>query len=509
MICIKKTNGILPAVLLAFMFSFTSASAVTSFISLKGRVTDPDIQQMPGGKTRLYAIVSECPFNGMILSGSANFKSKMIELQVGCNEPFTMTIPVQAKRVFMILRYEDTLLGRKWVNDNNNVYILEEGDDLQCVLSKNDVRFTGKGSARLNCQTDLHQAKFVLKNRTLLFNAGQFSAIYRKQKEGIDSAIKVQKAIINRYRSRVGREMAGILTANIYGLAYYSFLAGVRMTGSPEEYRAFISGKLYNDIRNFKGPDLPEEILAASPLYTDFLFERELTLTRLFNDNQLEANAEPRHIAAVYNRIKNGYSGIVKDKLLASFFLYWKARPAISGFLEEGLSLVRHDPYRSVLINISEQLRVGADFFPFELENTQGNMVRLSDLSEKVLIIDFWYTGCPGCANLKRAMEGVWQTYKDNPDVRFVSICIDKDKEQWKRSVLTHEYTEPEATNLYTGGSGKNHPIIKSLQIGAYPKMFIIKAGKVFSANPPWPSGADTGTGTTREFIDLMQKGLQ
>ncbi|PWG80670.1 TlpA family protein disulfide reductase [Pararcticibacter amylolyticus] len=509
MISIKRINRILLTVLPAFAFFVTHASAATPFISLKGRVADPEIQQMPGGKTRLYAIVSECPFNGMILSGSANFKSKMIELKVGFNEPFTMMIPLLARRMYMILRYEDNLLGRKWVNDNNNVYILENGDDLRCVLSKNDIRFTGKGSARLNCQTDLHQAKFILKDRTTLFNAGQFSAIYSKQKKGIDSAIKVQKAVINRYRSRIGREMADILTANIYGLAYNSFLAGVRMTGSVEEYSAFLASELYNDIRNFKGPVLPQSILAAAPLYTDFLFERELTLTRLFDGMQLEANAEPRHIAAVYNRIKSGYSGVIRDKLLASFFLYWKTRPSITSFLEEGLSLAGQDRYRLVLINISEQLRVGADFFPFELEDTQGKLVRLSDLSEKLLIVDFWYTGCPGCANLKRAMAGVWQTYKDHPGVRFVSISIDKDREQWKRSVQTHEYTEPEAVNLYTGGAGKNHPVIKSLQIGAYPKMFIVKDGKVFSANPPWPSGPDTSTGTTREFIQLMQKGLQ
>src|SRR5690606_27115828 len=101
--------------------------------------------------------------------------------------------------------------------------------------------------------------------------------------------------------------------------------------------------------------------------------------------------------------------------------------------------------------------------------DVEGKEVKLTDFKHKVMLVDFWYTGCPGCAGNKKAMEPVVRMFRNNPDVEFISISIDEDKAKWTKSVRAGTYSGEHDINLYTKGLGSEHPFIEKYNINSYP----------------------------------------
>jgi hypothetical protein len=110
-------------------------------------------------------------------------------------------------------------------------------------------------------------------------------------------------------------------------------------------------------------------------------------------------------------------------------------------------------------------------------------MVNLSDFKGKVVVMDFWFTGCINCMNFYRtSLSGAEQQFAHRPDVVFISICIDKEKSTWLRSLEKGRYASKKSVNLYTEGLGDQHPVIKRYKVIAYPQPVVInKQGKIVS----------------------------
>lgn len=121
--------------------------------------------------------------------------------------------------------------------------------------------------------------------------------------------------------------------------------------------------------------------------------------------------------------------------------------------------------------------------YDFKLKDDKGKYVRLSDFKGKVVVMDFWFTGCINCMNFYRtSLSTAEQRYKGNTEVVFVSICIDTDQAMWQASIAKERYTSKAAVNLYTGGQGAQHLVIKTYQVESYPQLLVIdKNGKIIS----------------------------
>jgi peroxiredoxin len=121
--------------------------------------------------------------------------------------------------------------------------------------------------------------------------------------------------------------------------------------------------------------------------------------------------------------------------------------------------------------------------YDFKLKNSKDKIVNLSDFKGKVVVMDFWFTGCINCMNFyKTSLSEAEQHYKNNPDVVFITICIDKEKNKWLASLEKERYTSKTSQNLYTEGFGDKHPVIKQYNITAYPQPLVIgKRGELLS----------------------------
>jgi len=118
-----------------------------------------------------------------------------------------------------------------------------------------------------------------------------------------------------------------------------------------------------------------------------------------------------------------------------------------------------------------------------QLKYTNGKDVNLATYKGKVVVLDFWFTGCLNCMQFySSSLSKAEKQFANNKDVVFISVCIDKDKDKWLASIEKGKYTSKRSINVYTCGFGDQDEIIKQYNISSYPQPIIIdKKGKIVS----------------------------
>ena len=146
--------------------------------------------------------------------------------------------------------------------------------------------------------------------------------------------------------------------------------------------------------------------------------------------------------------------------------------------------------------------------FAFELKDTLGQVVTLEDFAEKTIVVDFWFTGCRGCVQVAKALhERIIPAFANDSNVVFVSVCLDINFLQWKRSLKTGLYTSKEQINLFTRGMGSAHPLFKHYRYSGCPQLLLIdKEASLITSSPPIPIPGNTNS--INEFISLIRNNL-
>ncbi|KXH84885.1 TlpA family protein disulfide reductase [Chryseobacterium kwangjuense] len=137
----------------------------------------------------------------------------------------------------------------------------------------------------------------------------------------------------------------------------------------------------------------------------------------------------------------------------------------------------------NLYVDTEKKFAVGKPFYNFSLPDSTGKLHTLSDFKGKVLVIDFWYNGCSGCKLTVPVLEEI-EKEMVSENVQFLSIGIDK-KDLWLEGI--GKYSSASSLQLYTEGRSKEHPMMKYLNIYAYPRLIVVdKNGNIASA-PPEP----------------------
>ena len=201
--------------------------------------------------------------------------------------------------------------------------------------------------------------------------------------------------------------------------------------------------------------------------------------------------------------IEVNFQGELRDRLLLQYFITVAKKPGSQHIVPEITRIVKTDYCKDALASFVSAVKPGSDTFDFSLTDITGKKVTLSQFKGKTVVMDFWFTGCTGCLNLAPHMKMVYDAVKDNSNIVFLSINIDKSSELWKKSALTHNYSPKGAVELNTDGLGSAHPLIQHYKVQSYPTLILIdKNGKLISANPEKP----TDKGKREKFIALISK---
>lgn len=466
-------------------------------VIIEGKI--PDFLMTGPEKIKIIFSISLFPATGITAP------STQYDIQPENNGRFKITFDSPAERFYMRVAFSS--YSEYFKSNINNVYILEKGDRIRCKLSNGAFDFSGKGSEKLQCQTDIFKVRHLPYFDRLKLGKDVDAQM-------LDSLLKLRLEVVDRNAKKLSTEMKDIMIANCYGITYQDLLwSGLVFSHNRDNYRSFINSEAYRVIDYSLINKIDNEILANSPNYCDFLYTK-LRIESLSVMNW-ETGSKKDIIPYMFRHIKENFSGVIRDKMLATFFLNNKVNGQALSFLEEALVLVKNQFYRKTLMNIQGVKSKGMPFYPFELENEKGNIIKLSDLKGKVVLLDFWFTGCGPCKLLNSAMAPVVDYYKNNSNVKFVSISIDAVKSMWNKSVATGDYTHSESINLFLGGKDAQskdlHPMLKFYNITGFPTLFLLRDGKIYETGPPRPSrfdGGDVTKGDTRELISLINEAL-
>jgi len=194
---------------------------------------------------------------------------------------------------------------------------------------------------------------------------------------------------------------------------------------------------------------------------------------------------------------KSNYPAILSERLAVNYML--SRGPKLSEDLRNEFDYLqanlRDTNFRRILSDLSIKTS-GGQIKNYTLIGEDGQKVGLHDFKGKVVVLDFYYTGCGNCKLIAPILHQVEKRFKGK-EVIFLSISIDRSRDKWLSSVRSRAYSSGLSKDLYTSGNGADDPIIQELKIIGYPTLIILdKDGKPTTAKKDLreDNGADLTT---------------
>jgi thiol-disulfide isomerase/thioredoxin len=409
-----------------------------------------------------------------------------------------------------------------YVNFISN-FIASPGDDIKIkvvkgttILNRFALEFEGKGSAKYQCQyefydmlikTAKHYKKeliYTLKNSETIKDSVYYQNFLSQFRYNLKVQTEVYKqnlVILEKYKGKLGDFMYNLLKAQVYGnledanitnLTYpYTFFKD--RTLLPANIKSIEDSlkSAYHDRFKANFKEIREDYLALSGSYINYMIKKTAD-TIIDKENH-------------YSEIKAIYSGVLRDRILAAYFsrYFFRAKDADRN-VRDALTFVKTDYCRQILLSFNNNLSPGKPSYNFKFPDTSGRVVRLEDFKGKVIVMDFWFSGCSGCRSLTEKMAPVVKRFEGNNKIVFVSVSIDKDISTWKSSVRTGKYSHIGSVDLLANRKTEDN-IINHYKLFSYPTLILIdKDGKVISGNPPRPYNATL----EKSLINLLNKAI-
>lgn len=143
--------------------------------------------------------------------------------------------------------------------------------------------------------------------------------------------------------------------------------------------------------------------------------------------------------------------------------------------------------FAKLVANFDDNSR-GSDAVDFKFSDINGKEVSLSDFKGKIVYLDFWATWCGPCLQEIPHMVKLEKEYRDNPNIVFMTVSVDKekDKQKWINMV-----TKKEMKGVHLFAGEHSEAIRSSYNIQGIPRFVLIgKDGKIISSQAPRPSSS-------------------
>lgn len=451
-----------------FLFTVTKGSAVEEFARDSVEISGYIAPEQSGGneyyKDSIFLYVWDCFYPNPLKTNIPH--NRYVHRWPNPLSSFHFKIPVPGRPVYFSLQsfhHEDSSIVKVM-----SFYIMEPGDSISIVhFGNTNMSFYGKGSEKYTLRRELEL-------KTLFIDYEEYTCP--------DTA--GQMTLFNRFRGKLSASVSAMMLGDIVSEKLKrEFYGQVKPFGNAfsrvpndQEGKPAAEGKALSGpmraafIKIFEKPvryPVSAQYAHLSRRLMDYVFIRERVISMFLN----------RNTEAIFDHIKERYSGAVRDVLMLGYFS------------EEGLEGKRVDqqlkmaisssssPWaRNELTRILETQAVGSLVKPFCLKDRKHEDVCLSQFKGKLVVLDFWFTGCMACRTFYRDVLAPTEKYFNaNENVVFITINIDKDRNQWIASLddTKYVYTSDSVINLHSGG-GVESPVVQDYNVLGYPTPILI-----------------------------------
>lgn len=396
--------------------------------------------------------------------------------------------------------YSDTIGDDyKILGNYGFTYMLHPNSELTIQVLPQKITFSEDQKYLMECQMELGALKMRMgaKRISLGNSQGDFEVNSSKEyiwqylssnKELYDNEMLEAKSIVSNYAMHLDAETRNAIYYNYLGIVRWTEInkLNFRASFNKDTIRNHIIDHYNTFYSDDKSSDESEDYLGQSNWYPKYLSYKALTdiVMRL---GPLNRRLRP-DLLMVDHLIAERYSGALYDQVTFSSFLGRGKEYMEDLYFETLLGNVKNDEYLTYIREMRGKRTGGQEAYRFELEDENGKVYTNADFKWKVILLDFWFSGCRGCIALHKNMQPVKEYFKDNPNFVYLSISTDKNKELWKKSLASGLYTDETDVKLWLGKISDKHPILKYYDIYAYPTMIIIDGNnKIVSMNPPNP----------------------
>lgn len=496
MILLKKiAYGII--ILLIFPFSaFSSAN-----IHLSGK-----IHQQLSAYNNAYFICKAYKHNAVRNQEifTVNFKALIKD------NSFKLDLSLEDELTYVTFSVVDTsgkLIMFDSGNDQETPFLLKKGDNLNLILLPNyRIDFKGIGADRLSCEQNLYMLQGfpdgALNSINDLNNLGDYKESYTASYRFLKVQIEMANAILKSYESRIPLEERELIKFDILGKLYSHLFFALYVTArtSTQDQIPFALSFLKELKHDLKEPDTSYAAL-SSMFYTYALYLKELSDVS-FQNRETKQKLSSKQL---FDVIKYKYTGDLRDKM----FLVSALDPAgaqkkgTGDRIKESLLLMKNGESKTLLEEYQHQNMVGIKAFPFDLPDNEGKRWKLSDFKGKIIIADFWFNGCHGCLEMPGALNPIYEKFKHDNKVVWLSINVDNDKITWYKGLKNGLYTFPGQVHLSTFEYRLDNTLLKHYNYNSFPQLLVInQQGEVEDSQPLDPR-QDNGV-----FLDKLIKNM-
>lgn len=306
---------------------------------------------------------------------------------------------------------------------NRNTLYLSPGDDLTMKITSmnEEAEFQGKGAEANNYM----KHRLFPKAGSYLEAGRNIRGSFEETKQLIDSMADLRRkelaALTNVSDEFKDMEEARIDADVINSYISYSSYANITKDAKNREeakkiYDEFMNSltpyivpavkKLNND--SYMDVAVARDVVGKVLYYTDFKWTEGINFSSKINE--------------LFNSVK--MSGL----------LFSKATPEIVDSVKTYVSTLKYKEFAdelNLMIKNASKLLPGQPAIDINIQDVDGNELKLSDFKGKVLYVDFWATWCGPCKAEAPHFESLAKEYKGK-DVVFLSVSIDSKPKVWK-----------------------------------------------------------------------------
>jgi len=137
--------------------------------------------------------------------------------------------------------------------------------------------------------------------------------------------------------------------------------------------------------------------------------------------------------------------------------------------------------FLSVCSFANAQPAVGSNAPDISLPDANGQIVKLSSLKGKVVLLDFWASWCGPCRLSNRGMQPIYNKYKDK-GLEVYGVSIDASKNAWTKAVKQDQINWLQVIDVKAANGNE---LTQTWNLQYIPSTFLIdKEGKIAAIAP-------------------------